>query len=205
MNDPMSVAILAGGQSSRMGRDKSFVELAGKPLIAHVIERLSSLALPIMIIANQPEAYQALGLPVFTDVLPDRSSLGGLYSAIYHSPSDYTLCVACDMPFLNPTLLAYLMSLCTGYDAIVPIIGEHPQGLHAIYRKTCLAPMRQRLEQNRLRIRDLFTQINTCWVDEKTVRQYDGDLNSFMNINTPEVLDAVNLNKSFKRKDKDTE
>ncbi len=191
MTEDVSIAILAGGQSSRMGRDKSFVELMGKPLIAHVIERVRQLSLPMMIIANQPESYQAFGLPVFTDVLPNRSSLAGLYSAIYHSPSDYTLCVACDMPFLNPALLTYMIGLSTGYDAIVPIIGDHPQGLHAIYRKACLAPMLQHLEQNHLRIRDLYVLINTCRVDEDTLRQHDSNLDSFINVNTPEALVLV--------------
>ncbi len=191
MNNDVSVAILAGGQSSRMGRDKSFVELMGKPLIAHVIERVRQLSLPMMIIANQPETYQTFGLPVFTDVLPNRSSLTGLYSAIYHSSSDYTLCVACDMPLLNPPLLNYLLSLCTNYDAIVPIIDNHPQGLHAIYRKTCLAPMHQQLDQNRLRIRDLYGLFNTFRVNEDTLRQHDSHLDSFINVNTPEALVLV--------------
>lgn len=192
MNDAVSIAILAGGQSSRMAQDKSFVKLADKPLIAHVIEHVQALDLPIMIIANQPEAYQVFGLPVLTDILPNRSSLAGLYSAIYHSPSEYTLCVACDMPFLNPNLLNYLISLCTNNDAAVPIIGGHPQGLLAVYRKTCLAPMRQQLEQNRLKVRDLYTLLRTCWIEETSLRQYDSDLNSFVNVNTPEVLQSVN-------------
>ena len=80
------------------------------------------------------------------------------------------------------------MSLCTNYDAIVPIIDDHPQGLHAIYRKTCLAPMLQQLEQNRLRIRDLYALINTCRDDEGRLRQHDSNLDSFINMNTPEAL-----------------
>ncbi len=191
MNEDVTVAILAGGQSTRMGRDKSFVELTGKPLIARVIEEVNSLALPIIIIANQPETYQVLGLPVFTDVLPDRSSLAGLYSAVYHSPTDYTLCVACDMPFLNPPLLDHLLSLRTGYDAVVPMIGGHPQGLHALYRKTCLPVMLKRLEKKHLRIRDLVSLLNTCWVDEDTLRNYDPHLDSFINVNNAETLAAA--------------
>lgn len=188
MNESVSIAILAGGQSTRMGQDKSFVELRDKPLIAHVIERVSVLSLPIMIIANRPDVYQVFGLPVFTDVLPDRSSLAGLYSAIYRSPAEYTLCVACDMPFLSPTMLEMLISFRASYDAVVPVIGEHPQGLHAVYRKTCLAPMLREIQQNHLRIRDFYTLVKTCYVDEATLRQYDNELKSFMNVNTPEVL-----------------
>ncbi len=188
MNESVSIAILAGGQSTRMGQDKSFVELRGKPLIAHVIERLSVLSLPVMIIANQPDVYQVFGLPVFTDVLPDRSSLAGLYSAIYRSPAEYTLCVACDMPFLSPVMLEMLINSRAGYDAVVPVIGEHPQGLHAVYRKTCLAPMLREIQQNHLRIRDFYTLVKARYVDEATLRQYDNELKSFMNVNTPEVL-----------------
>jgi molybdopterin-guanine dinucleotide biosynthesis protein A len=191
MNEAVTIAILAGGESSRMGRDKSFVELDGKPLITHVIEHLSVLGLPLMIIANQPERYQVFGLPVMTDVLPNRSSLGGLYSAIYHSPSNFTLCVACDMPFLNPALLAYIASLRTGYDAVVPVVGGHPQGLHALYSKTCLGPMRQQLEQNQFKIRNLYTQVITRWVDEDELQRYDADLTAFVNVNTPEALRAA--------------
>ncbi len=191
MNKHVSIAILAGGQSSRMGRDKSFVELMGKPLIAHVIEHVSQLSLPMMIIANKPELYQVFGLPVHTDVLPNRSSLTGLYSAIHHSTTDYTLCVACDMPFLSPKLLNHLVSLCIDYDAIVPIIDGHPQGLHAIYRKTCLVPMLEQLEQNQFKIRDLYSHINVLWVDEHQLRQYDNDLDSFININTLQALDLT--------------
>ncbi len=193
MAEPVTVAILAGGESSRMGTDKSFVELGGKPLIAQVIERACPLGLPMMIIAKQPECYQVFALPVMMDVLPDRSSLSGLYSAIYHSRSDFTLCVACDMPFLKPELLAYIISLRTGYDAIVPVVGGHPQGLHALYNKTCLEPMRQQLKQNHLKIRDLYEQVNTRWVDEDELYRYDADLTAFVNVNTPEALRAAEL------------
>ncbi|MBZ0289684.1 MAG: molybdenum cofactor guanylyltransferase [Anaerolineae bacterium] len=193
MNDEVTIVILAGGESSRMGRDKSFVELGGKPLIAHVIERVSQLGLPILILANESEPYQAFGLPVRTDVFPLRSSLNGLYSALMHSPSEYTICVACDMPFLNPQLLAYLISLREGYDAVVPVVGGHPQGLHAVYRKNCLDVMRGQLEQNHLRIRDLYERFKTRRVDEDDMRRFDKDLTAFENVNTPEALRAAEL------------
>ncbi len=195
MDESVTIAILAGGRSSRMGRDKSFVELMGKPLIAHVIERVRPLSTPIIIITNQRESYKVFGLPVFIDVLSHHSSLVGLYSAVFHSSSDYTLCIACDMPFLNPALLKHIISLRAGQDAVVPVVGGHPQGLHALYRKSCLAPMLRQLVQNRLKIRDLYPQLNTRWVDEDTLRQYDSDLASFVNINTPDALKVAEANR----------
>jgi molybdopterin-guanine dinucleotide biosynthesis protein A len=191
MSEDVTIAILAGGLSSRMGSDKGLVELAGKPLIVHVVEQVSRLSLPIILITNQPERYSFLGLPILPDIFTERSSLNGLYSAVFYSRSDYTLCLACDMPFVNPALLEYLLSLRAGYDAVVPLVGGHPQALHALYRRTCLAPMRRLLEQNRLKIRDLYAEVHTRWLDEDALRQYDPALTAFENINTLEALRAA--------------
>lgn len=81
----MSAAILAGGQPRRMGTDKSFIVLDGKPLIGHVIDRLKPLAIPMIIITNQPEKYAQFALPLFEDVIPNKGSLGGLYSAVTYT------------------------------------------------------------------------------------------------------------------------
>lgn len=62
-----------------MGADKSFILLDGKPLIRHVIDWLEPLAMPMIIITNQPEKYAQFALPLFKNVIPDRGSLGGLY------------------------------------------------------------------------------------------------------------------------------
>ena len=191
------IAILAGGQSRRMGTDKSFVRLNEKPLLQHVIERVSALQLPLVLIANDPAKYADFGLPVITDVLPNAGSLGGIYTAVQHGDAEYTLCVACDMPFLNPMLLDHMISVSTGYDAVVPIIGEHPQGLHAIYRKTCLAPMLKEVENNHLKIRDFYMLVNTHRIGETSLRQYDQQLKSFVNVNTPEALEAVKLDNAL--------
>ena len=78
----IQAAILAGGQSRRMGHDKSFLDLNGKPLIQNVIDPLRSLGLDIMLITNTPTLYAHLDLPMFTDELPNNGSLGGLYTAL---------------------------------------------------------------------------------------------------------------------------
>ncbi len=118
------IAVLAGGKSRRMGTDKSFVLLNGKPLLQHVIERVSELQLPIMLIANEIEKYAGFGLPIFSDIIPNVGSLGGVYTALQQTSAEHTrtLCVACDMPFLNPTLLRYLIDQSLEYDVVVPFI-----------------------------------------------------------------------------------
>src|SRR5690606_21179017 len=108
------------------------------------------LRLPVIIVANDPQPFAPFGLPVLGDVLPDAGSLGGVYSAIVHSATPYTLCVACDMPFLNVDLLAALLAKRERAAAVVPRVGEYAEALHAVYRRACLPLMRQLIEQKRL-------------------------------------------------------
>lgn len=193
----VSAAILAGGQSRRMGTDKSFILLDGKPLIRHVIDQLEPLAIPMIIITNQPEKYTQFSLPLFKDAIPDKGSLGGLYSAVSYSQADYTLCVACDMPFLNTNLLRFLIEQRQGFDATVPRIGEHPEGLHAVYHKNCLPFMQKQVEQQRLKITEFLAQIEVNWVDEAAIYPFDPQMKSFINLNSPNdftKLDLIDLN-----------
>lgn len=191
MSEPVTVAILAGGRSSRMGTDKSFVPLLGKTMIQHVIARVRPLGAQTILITNRPDDYAPLGLPMFPDVLPDKGSLGGLYTALTCSPTAYTLCVACDMPFLNPALLKYLLSLREGYDVIVPRINGFPEALHAVYSKACLGPMREKIDQGRLKVIGFYGHVRVRFVEEEEVRRFDPALRSFINVNTPEELAAI--------------
>lgn len=188
MPDPITVAVLAGGRSSRMGVDKSFVPLLGKTLIDHVLERVSPLGAQTILITNRPQDYAHLGLPMFRDVIPDKGSLGGLYTAVTYSPTEHTLCVACDMPFLNRALLEHLISLREGFDVIVPRINRFPEALHAVYSKACLGPMREKIEQDRLKAIGFYGKVRVRFVEEAEVRRYDPGLRSFVNINTPQEL-----------------
>jgi molybdenum cofactor guanylyltransferase len=191
MAESVAIVILAGGRSSRMGADKSFLPLRGEPVIQHVIRQVGTLGFPILLSTNQPEDYRHLGFPMFPDVIPDRGSLGGLYSALTHSPAAYTLCVACDMPFLNPGLLRELIALRQGYDAVVPRIDDRPQGLHAVYSQSCRLSMRRRIEQEDLKVNRLYSDLRVRFVDQDRLRRFDPELRSFVNINTPGDLERA--------------
>lgn len=190
----LTVAINAGGQSSRMGADKALVDILGQPLIEHIIERVSHLGqVATMLISNRPDDYTHLGLPLVGDVLADKGSLGGIYTALHHSQTPYTLVVACDMPFLNPALLRYMIDLCDGdqYDVIVPRVEGYPQGLHAIYSQNCLEPIRARLDADRLKVIGFYDQVRVRYIDEPEYTPLDPKGLSFSNVNTPEELEAA--------------
>jgi molybdenum cofactor guanylyltransferase len=185
-----TIAVLAGGRSRRMGTDKSFVLLNGKPLIEHVIDCVSVLSLPVILIANQPEKYAYLGLPTFVDVVPDKGSMGGLFTALTHSRTDYILCVACDMPFLHPPLLECIIDLSGGYDATVPVIEGKPQMLHAIYHRACRGPMHASILAGALKIQSLLCRFRTRFILETGFPPAVFKHDSFVNLNTPQQLAA---------------
>jgi molybdopterin-guanine dinucleotide biosynthesis protein A len=191
-----TVAINAGGKSSRMGTDKSFVPLLGRPMIEHVVARLSGLGQDeTILITNQPDAYAYLGLPMYADLIPDKGSLGGIYTAIHYSQSPDTLVVACDMPFVNADLLRYMIGLRTAeggpFDVIVPRVEKYPEGLHAIYSKACLGPIRDSLDADRLKVIGFYGKVRVRYLDEPEYTPFDPKGLSFFNANTPEELEQA--------------
>lgn len=185
----VTIAILAGGQSRRMGTDKSFTLVQGKAIIEHVLSRVGQLNLPTVLITNSPEKYARYALPMYPDALPDCGALGGLYTAIQVSATPFTLCVACDMPFLNVALMTHLCQLCTEeWDVIAPQVNGYPETMHTIYNKSCLEPIRAQLKQGNLKASGFFDQVRVRYVEETALRQFDPQLRSFMNLNTPDDL-----------------
>lgn len=188
-----SVAIMAGGKSSRMGTDKSFVELHGKPIIERLIEQVTDLGQSeTLLITNRSDDYAHLGLPMVGDVFPDAGSLGGIYTAIYNTKFGDTLVIACDMPFVKPELLRYMLRLRTEengpYDVIVPRVDNYPEGLHAIYSKQCLEPIKKCLAMNRLKVIGFYDDVRVRYLDEPEYQPFDSKGLSFFNVNTPEQL-----------------
>jgi molybdopterin-guanine dinucleotide biosynthesis protein A len=189
----ITVAILAGGRSSRMGTDKSLLSLKRQPIFEHILERLTPLNAPMLIIANNSAKYRHYGLPIFPDVIPNRGSLGGLYSAIYCSKSDYTLCVACDMPFLNTNLLAYLVAQCGDYDLVVPRVEGIAQPFHSVYSKNCLSTIDTHMAHGQLQASGFYASLKVRWIEEDEVCGFDPKRLSFTNVNTPEDFKAIQL------------
>lgn len=182
----VSIAILAGGQSKRMGRDKAFLEVGGRPVIERVITKVEPLTDDLFISTNSPEKFKKFGLRMVADVYPDKAALGGIYSAIRAALHHRVLIVACDMPFLNYDLLRYLISMAASADVVAPIIEPpQPETLHSIYNKSCLSAIEPRLLQNKLRIIGFFDDVTVRYVNRREVSQFDPDFYSFLNMNTP--------------------
>ncbi len=172
-----------------MGTNKAFVRVGGSPIIERIIARVRPLGDQVILVTNSCDEYEYLGLPIFTDLIPGKSTLGGLYTAIAQSQGDYTLVVSCDQPFLNPDLLRYLIGLREGYDVVVPLNRDHyPQSMQAVYGKGCLDPIRRRLEADQLKVIGFFAEVRVREVRGDEIDRFDPLRQSFINVNTPDDL-----------------
>ena len=184
----LTIAVNAGGKSSRMGTDKSFINFHGKPMIEVVIERLAGLGDELIVITNHAAAYAHLGLPTWGDIYPDQGPLAGIHTAVSHAEHPHILMVACDMPWLNRDLLAYMISLRETADIIVPRWQKFPEPLHAIYSKACLPAIEADLEAQRLKIIGFYRHVSVHYVERDEIERFDQNGRSFANVNTPEDL-----------------
>jgi molybdopterin-guanine dinucleotide biosynthesis protein A len=187
----LTVAILAGGQSRRMGQDKAFVRLGDRPMIAHVLDAVAGLAAERLIIANPGPAYAALGVPVVADLIPACGPLGGLYTALMAMRTPWLLLVGCDMPWLQRPVLAWLAGL-RGESADFPIIVPEWEGrlhpLHALYARPCAEAILPRLHAGELRMHAFVRSQRALIVPQNEIARLDPGGQSLRNINTPEAL-----------------
>lgn len=191
----VTAAVMAGGKSSRMGTDKSFVPLLGKPLIEHVLERVSGLGNETIVITNSPERYGYLNLPLFGDVHPGNGPLGGLHTALSQAEHPHVLVVACDMPWLSRPLLKHMLSLRATADIIAPRWQKRPEPLHAIYGKACLNPVEENLKSGRLKLTSFYGRLTVRFLETDEITRLDPEGRSFANVNTPgDLAQASNLN-----------
>jgi molybdopterin-guanine dinucleotide biosynthesis protein A len=174
-----------------MGQNKALLSLGGMRLIDRVVGTLHEVFAGLLLVTNSPAVYADLGLPMVGDVFPDKGSLGGIYSAVYHAPTPYCFVVACDMPFLSAAVIRYLVEHMADYDVVMPDIHGEMQPLHAIYSKACLPPMLQCLEANRLRIVGFLPEVRVRTVTASDLQHLDPDLLAFQNLNTPEEFQAA--------------
>jgi molybdopterin-guanine dinucleotide biosynthesis protein A len=177
--------ILIGGKSRRMGTDKAFLELSGKPLFQGVLEIFRESFERVTLVGDRGERFAGYGLPVFEDIVPG-SALGGLYTGLYRAETEYVFVSPCDLPFPSKRVLEYLCSLRNGFDGVVPVTSHGYEPLVALYARSCLGPMKALLESGNLRVYDFYPQVRIRNVPSGEWAKLDKDGRSFLNINTPD-------------------
>jgi molybdopterin-guanine dinucleotide biosynthesis protein A len=191
----VSCIILAGGQSTRLGRNKVVERIGNQSLLERVVSSLSTFRKDIIIVEAKNSSLPRLeGYPklkIVQDIHPDRGSLGGIYSGLVSSQSFHNLVVACDMPFLNLGLLRYMMDIADGYDVIVPKVSQEIfEPLHAIYSLNCAASLELLIRENKFKILELFPLVKVRYLEIAEIDRFDPQHLSFFNVNTEADLKA---------------
>lgn len=175
--------VLAGGQGRRMGGvDKGLVELAGRPMVAHVIERLAPQVDAMIINANQnTDRYAAFGVPVVADQVGGFAGpLAGLHAGLVRSTTSLSVSVPCDSPFLPTDLVSRLRTALedAGADVAVPRTGEQAHPVFALVRREVLAHLEAFLAEGGRKIDAWYATLPLIEV------RFDDCADAFRNINT---------------------
>ena len=195
MIDAVEAFILAGGQSRRMGTEKSRLLLDGASFVERVARELSTVVSSIKVVgdkAPQVELQSHIGPPiklgVVPDIYPQWGALGGVHAALSACSERWALVVACDFPFVTSELFRGLASVRADFEAVAPIQkDEIPQPLCSLYRvEPCLRLAERLIKSGERKPITLLQSVRTRWVLFSELSRLNGADCFFDNINTPE-------------------
>ncbi|MEE9123258.1 MAG: NTP transferase domain-containing protein [candidate division NC10 bacterium] len=189
--DDVSAIILGGGKSSRMGRPKALLLFDGEPLIVHIVRTLKSLFTDIVIVAAPGQELPSLSVTLVHDEEAYQGPVAGIYYGLKAASREVGFVTSCDVPFLNLSLISYLISQIVDYDVVVPTWQDRLQPLHAVYRRSVAPLLQEQLEHGELRPISLYKNVRTREILEGEIRGFDPDGMSFLNMNTPEDYQAA--------------
>jgi molybdenum cofactor guanylyltransferase len=183
--------VLAGGKSTRMGRDKAVLSLNGRTLLETALAAVHPVVNEVFIL-GPPEPYRAYA-PVITDIFPGCGPLGGIHAALAQTKTEFNLMIAVDTPFLSAALLRYLAERALAARAVVtaPEINGYPQPLCAVYSRDFLPIAERALGAGAYKIAPLFPKDRTLVIRETELAQVAFTAEMFENLNTPEDLERA--------------
>jgi molybdenum cofactor guanylyltransferase len=192
--------ILAGGASSRMGRDKGLLDFGGVPLIVH-LARLIEPHVASVTVVGSPRRYAAIGLRAIADRDTGgqgsqrirRGPLAGIATALAATRSTWNLIVACDLPYLSGAWLDWLLSraMQSRSQAVIPRTGRGLEPLAAVYRRECGAPIESALARGARKVIDVIAELRMDVVYQREWRQLDPRALVLKNMNTPRDYDEA--------------
>lgn len=181
------VIILAGGKSSRMGKNKALLPIGGLTTIERIKSSVSEDFEDILLVANDQKLYQFLELPITEDKVKNKGPLAGIQAGLLVAKNNSNVFIACDMPFISAKLAKVLIARSEGFDAVVPVINGKRHPLFAVYKKAVLKAIDECFKKDELRIKDLLDRVKVNYITEEDFLS-EGFVNleqSFYNMNHP--------------------
>lgn len=175
---------MAGGKSSRMGRNKALLPFGESTLLETIAGRMKLIFDRVVLSVHQSGSYPQVELNEVTDRYPETGPMGAIASVL-EAGEARIFCVACDMPFFKESLVEFLCSF-EDCDAVMPVWHGRVESLHALYSSALLPEFQRLLGEGRYKISDALLQSHVRYVNEEEIRPIDPKGDSFRNINTPE-------------------
>jgi molybdopterin-guanine dinucleotide biosynthesis protein A len=170
--------VMAGGNSLRMGADKSMLPIQGQPMIERICKQLRGTFDEVLISANEVDRYSFLGFEVIPDRIPEQGPLMGIASVMQASANELNFVVACDIPYVDVPYVRRMLVEAEGVDLVIPTTGEGKyEPLFAVYRKSALGAINEVLSLGRRKISDVFARCKVKHIEL-------GDAECFTNLNT---------------------
>ena len=187
--------ILCGGQSSRMGRPKTWLPFGGETMLARVVRLLGGVVSPLVVVAAPDQELPPLPSEVILVRDPERGRgpLVGIAAglAALAGKADAAYVSSCDVPLLRPAFVRRMIDLLGDHAACVPEVGGYYHPLAAVYRVEVAAAAAELLAADRLRLAFLFERVPTRIVTAEDFADIDPDAESLWNLNTPEEYERV--------------
>ena len=193
--------VLAGGASSRFGRDKALVRFGTTPLLLEILELAKSCTPKIAVVAGA-QRYAGLEghLEIIEDRWPGEGPLGGIITALQHttatdSAAEWNLILSCDMPFLTAEWLEFLVARARASapetQVILPHSAHGPEPLCACYRTSAADPLKNVFDLGIRKVTQALKQVRTEVLDESVWKRFDSAGRLFWNMNTPADFDEA--------------
>jgi molybdenum cofactor guanylyltransferase len=179
--------VLAGGRSSRMGRDKALLDVGGVPLLVRTMLLVESVVGSATVI-GESAGIRALGLSTVPDDWPGVGPLGGIATALRVSRAPWSLVVACDLPYLTKAWLEYLVSraLASDADAVIAMNASGAEPLCAAYCESAEPAIRSAVSLGNLKVRSMLENLRGEVIEPEEWKRFDSDGYLFKNMNSPE-------------------
>ena len=179
--------ILAGGKSSRMGRDKALLKYDGKSFLEHCADTLAPVCDEVLISANH--SYPDIGLKVVYDIYDNKGPIGGIYAGMQIAVHDNIICLSVDSPLVTSQFLQWMLDAQTGTKSLFVKENDLYHPLIAIYRKGDENALLNSIQNNELRMSSLIEKLNHTHINAEDFPDYHPSL--LKNINTREEYNKI--------------
>jgi len=179
--------ILAGGKNTRMGgRDKAFLLVDGRTVFERTLSVLRECFAHVLVVSNKPEKFARFEVETARDELPSLGPLSGLHAGLGRIRAPYAFVTACDMPFLSPVPIRFLVSRVRDQEAVVPCWNGDFEPLHAVYAASLRPRIAQAVATGGRAVRDFLPRVRVEYIPEQVMSRVRGAAESLRNVNTPE-------------------